>query len=130
MDDPKKRTIQSQRQSHSSPTLFVHLPFKKKKKHLDDGEFDHQTNILHGLIHSNGFGYLISLRFICCILPSSSGLEAVFIKGYLSGKVVKVTLHSIMGHLKIAIESTIRGTYFLMYNLNGNKYCRDRTNKR
>ncbi|PHT42254.1 Protein Ycf2 [Capsicum baccatum] len=116
-DDPKKPTIQSQGKSYSSPTLFNHLPFKKKKKHLNDGDFDHQTHILHGLIHSNRFGHLISLRFICCILPISSGLEAVFIKGYLSGEVVQVTLHSAMGDLKIVIESAMRGTNCIMDNL-------------
>ncbi|XP_060183792.1 PHD finger protein MALE MEIOCYTE DEATH 1 [Lycium barbarum] len=33
-------------------------------KHLDDGVFDDQTHILHGLIHSNGFGHLICVNGI------------------------------------------------------------------
>ncbi|MCD9559566.1 hypothetical protein HAX54_017616 [Datura stramonium] len=33
-------------------------------KHLEDGVFDDQTHVLHGLIHSNGFGHLISINGI------------------------------------------------------------------
>lgn len=34
------------------------------KKQLDDGVFDDQAHILYGLIHSNGFGHLISINGI------------------------------------------------------------------
>ncbi|XP_049380833.1 PHD finger protein MALE MEIOCYTE DEATH 1-like [Solanum stenotomum] len=54
------------------------------------------------------------LRFICCILPNSNGLEAVFTKGYPPGEVVEVPLHSTIGDLKIAVESAMRDTYNLM----------------
>ncbi|MCD9559567.1 hypothetical protein HAX54_017617 [Datura stramonium] len=57
------------------------------------------------------------LRFICCILPSSSGLEAVLTKGYPPGELVEVPLHSTIGDLKIAIESAMRDTYCIMDNL-------------
>lgn len=29
---------------------------------LDDGVIDLQTHLLHGLIHSNGFGHLLSIN--------------------------------------------------------------------
>ncbi|XP_049371987.1 PHD finger protein MALE MEIOCYTE DEATH 1-like [Solanum verrucosum] len=57
------------------------------------------------------------LRFICCILPNSNGLEAVFTKGYPPGEVVEVPLHSTIGDLKIAVESAMRDTYCIMDNL-------------
>jgi len=57
------------------------------------------------------------LRFICCILPNSNGLEAVFAKGYPPGEVVEVPLHSTIGDLKIAVESAMRDTYCIMDNL-------------
>ncbi|KAF3649724.1 putative PHD finger protein MALE MEIOCYTE DEATH 1-like isoform X2 [Capsicum annuum] len=56
-------------------------------------------------------------RFICCVLPSSLGLEAVFTKGFLPGELVEVPLHSTIGDLKIAIESAMRDTYCIMDNL-------------
>ncbi|XP_009789304.1 PHD finger protein MALE MEIOCYTE DEATH 1 [Nicotiana sylvestris] len=58
----------------------------------------------------------ILLRFICCILPSSSGLEAVLRKGYPPGEMVEVPLHSTIGDLKTAIESAMRDTYCIMDN--------------
>ncbi|CAN4126887.1 unnamed protein product [Withania somnifera] len=57
------------------------------------------------------------LRFICCILPSSSGLDAAFSKGYLPREVVEVPLHSTIGDLKRAIEFAMRDTYCIMENL-------------
>lgn len=33
-------------------------------KPLDDGVFDIQTHILHGLIHANGFGHLVCINGI------------------------------------------------------------------
>ncbi|XP_049381504.1 PHD finger protein MALE MEIOCYTE DEATH 1-like [Solanum stenotomum] len=57
------------------------------------------------------------LRFICCILPNSNGLEAVFSKGYPPGEVVEVPLHSTIGDLKIAVESAMRDTYCIIDNL-------------
>lgn len=72
-------------------------------KPLDDGVFDVQNHLLHGLIHSNGFGHLLCLN----------GIEGG--SKYLHGREIMDLWDRICTNLQTRYKMIINFTIFIMF---------------